>query len=128
MNQEKLQGSLEIQNALKELEIPNAEQAPKAVDEVSTHEVEGIKFESDSWKALKFYQETIPPKIVQLVMKCSGGLIKEENQASYILSAFAVVLIIISLFLFFGDGRPKMSSPPGSKINSQFEGFTISPN
>jgi len=44
------------------------------------------------------------PKIVRLVIKYSGGLIKDENQANYFLIGFVVVAIIVSLFLFIGGG------------------------
>jgi len=44
------------------------------------------------------------PKIVQWVIKYSGGYIKDEKQASYVLIGFIAVAIIISLFLIFGGG------------------------
>ena len=34
-------------------------------------------------------------------MKISGGAIKEQKQAEYMLFGFVVVAIIVSLFLFF---------------------------
>ena len=42
--------------------------------------------------------------IVRLTMKFSGGLLKNEKQANYVLLAVSVTFIIISLFLFFGSG------------------------
>lgn len=42
-----------------------------------------------------------PHKIVEWVIKHSGGLIKDENQANYVLIGFVAVAIIISLFLVF---------------------------
>jgi len=51
------------------------------------------------------------PKVIQWVIKYSGGLIKDEKQASYALIGFVAVAIIISLFLVFGSG----GGAPGSK-------------
>ena len=56
------------------------------------------------WKAVQYYHETSNPKIIQWVIKYSGGLIKNENQAGYVLFGFVAAAIIVSLFLFFGGG------------------------
>ena len=69
------------------------------------NEVSGIKFETDSWKAVKYYNETSTPKVIQWVMKFSGGSIKEERQAEYVLLGFVIIAIAISLFLFFGGHK-----------------------
>lgn len=71
------------------------------------HEVEGVKFETDSYKAVKFYDETNTPKIVQWVMKISGGAIKEQKQAEYVLFGFVIVALIVSLFLVFWKVVPQ---------------------
>lgn len=50
-------------------------------------------------------RQSIKPKestFVRLVMKCSGGFIKDKTQANYILLGFAMLAIIISLLLFSG--------------------------
>ncbi len=82
----------------------------------------GVKFEEDKWKksAPSFADET--PKIVQLVMKWSGGTIS-ENQAGYVLFGFVAVAIIVSLFLFFSGGGANDADlklqklyPPGSPV------------
>jgi|SRR3989344_894354 len=73
-------------------------------------EVKRIEFETDSYKAVKFYNETNTPKIIRLVMKFSGGLVKSERQAEYVLLGFVVIAIAISLFLFFKDSAS--STPP----------------
>lgn len=56
------------------------------------------------YRAVKYYRETSTPKIIRWTMKLSGGLIKDEKQASYFVLGFVVVAIIVSLFLFFGGG------------------------
>ena len=58
---------------------------------------------NNTWRAFKYYRETTIPKVVRWTMKLSGGLIKNEKQASYVLLGFVVVAIIISLFLFFAE-------------------------
>lgn len=49
-----------------------------------------------------FYPGT--PKIIQWVVKYSGGLIKDEKQVGYVLIGLVVLGIVVSLFLFFGSG------------------------
>ncbi|MCX6731430.1 MAG: hypothetical protein NTX55_00335 [Candidatus Parcubacteria bacterium] len=57
-------------------------------------------------------------KLAGLLVKYSGGLIKDETQASYVILGFVVVAIIISLFLVFGGGGTQKSAP-----NFNSEGF-----
>lgn len=68
-----------------------------------------IVFEGEQFQRRSFQATT--PKIIELVIKYSGGYIKDEKQASYILIGFVVVAIVISLFLIFGEngsvGNPK---------------------
>ena len=64
-----------------------------------------------------FFPET--PKMIRWVIKCSGGLIKDERQANYVLIGFVVVATIVVLFLFFGGGgSPEPPFEGGS--NPQF--------
>lgn len=60
-----------------------------------------ITFEDEQFQRPRSFQSTTP-KIVGFVIKYSGGYIKDERQANYVLIGFAVVAIIVSLFLFFG--------------------------
>jgi len=86
-----LSKNIEINQALKEFEVKsNIEQIKQTVATSQT---------SDA------------PKIVQLVMKCSGGAIKDERRAEYVLLGFVVVAIIISLFLVLGGGKKNISPP-----------------
>ena len=59
-----------------------------------------VKFEGEQQYARPYYSDT--PRIIQLVMKYSGGYIKDEKQANYFLVGFVVVAIMVSLFLLFG--------------------------
>lgn len=52
---------------------------------------------------------------VRFMMKCSGGLIKTEKQARFILFVFSVLLIIISFFFFFdGSEKQELFAPPAT--------------
>jgi len=58
------------------------------------------------------------PKMVRFIKNHSGGIIKNEKQASYVLIGFVVVaFIIMFIFLFIGGGgKAKFKAPPGQKI------------
>lgn len=40
------------------------------------------------------------PTLVRLVIKCSGGFIKDERQANYVLLSISVVAFTLSFLLF----------------------------
>ena len=63
-----------------------------------------IVFEGDEFQHSARSFQTSTPKIVGWVIKYSGGYIKDERQANYVLIGFIVVTIAISLFLVFGGG------------------------
>lgn len=97
----------EIDAALKTFETKNAEQMSKdleAAPVVAQKAVEGVRFETDSYKAIKFYKETDTPKVVKLTMKWSGGAIKSKRQAEYVLFAFVIIAMAVSFYLFFRRG------------------------
>ena len=76
----------------------------------------GVKFEG-SRVPRSYYPGT--PKIIQWVIKYSGGLVKDERQASYVLIGFVAVAIIVTLFLIFGGGSSQPTSgiiPPGQFV------------
>jgi len=79
----------------------------------------GVKFQ-DEWRrpAQTLYPET--PKIIQWVIKYSGGLIKDKKQANYVLLGLVALAIIISLFLFFSGGSQKpipQENVPSRELN-----------
>ena len=63
-----------------------------------------IVFEGEEFQRTRQSFQTPTPKIVEWVIKYSGGAIKDEKQANYVLIGFVAVAIIISLFLIFGGG------------------------
>jgi len=69
-----------------------------------------IVFEGEEFQRPARSFETPTPKIVRLVIKYSGGAVKDEKQANYFLIGFVAVVIIISLFLIFGGGNTQSKS------------------
>ncbi|MEI7709221.1 MAG: hypothetical protein WCI76_00735 [bacterium] len=90
-----IKGNDEIAQALKEFEL-------KAKQEENIAIVEPMKNKE-------------MPKMARLVIKYSGGAIKDEQTAEYVLLAFilfAVVLSLYFLYLSFGGGRPEPKMSP----------------
>lgn len=91
----KIQENAEIQDALREFELKSrAEQARTAPVVAKEAETGGM---------------------VEFVIKHSGGLIKEQKQAEYLLLGFVIVVIAISFFLFSNAFRTP-SAPPADQI------------
>jgi hypothetical protein len=57
-------------------------------------------FEGEQFQRPRSF-ETPTPKIVQLVIKYSGGLIKDENQAGIVLIILVLVMFGLSFYFFF---------------------------
>src|SRR3989344_2870227 len=60
------------------------------------------------------------PRMIELVIKYSGGSVKNERQAQYVLLGLVIIMISISLYLFFSgskskdaDTRPILMNPEG---------------
>jgi RsiW-degrading membrane proteinase PrsW (M82 family) len=51
-------------------------------------------------------------KMVKLLFKISGGKIKSEKMANYILLAIAIIIFIISFFVFYSQVAPKNNPLP----------------
>jgi len=73
----------------------------------------GVQFKE--YRVPRSYSSSETPKIVQWVIKYSGGLVKDKKQAQYVLLGFVVVVIIISLFLIFGGGGEQETFTPLEK-------------
>ncbi|MFH1575643.1 MAG: hypothetical protein ABIB55_01710 [Candidatus Nealsonbacteria bacterium] len=75
------------------------------------------KSQSGQWSSGPYVSPTAP-KISRWLIKYSGGLIKNEKQASYVILGLIVLAIIISIFLFSGRGRgggeQKIFTPPSA--------------
>lgn len=57
------------------------------------------------------------PKIVQWVIKYSGGYVTDKKQANYVLLGFVAMAIIIAVVLIFGAVRSPSPPPPDEIIN-----------
>ena len=81
------------------------------------NEASDVKFDTDtetetsSWKAVKYYKETTTPKIIGWVTKYSGGVIKGERQAEYVLLGLAILMFAVSFYLFFGGIKKAVPMP-----------------
>jgi len=62
----------------------------------------GVEFDFDNEPRAVSQDKT--PAMVKLVIKLSGGLIKDERQANWILLGFVVMALGLSFYLFFGGG------------------------
>ena len=58
------------------------------------------------------------PKIVQWVIKYSGGYIKNEKQAQYVLLGLASLFLIISIFLLVNTFVAPSKPPAGYRGNT----------
>jgi len=77
----------------------------------------GAKFHEEWQRSTQiFYPET--PKIIQWVIKYSGGYIKDEKQANYVLLGFVAVAIVVALFLIFGGSESQAPKVPSSPFES----------
>ncbi|HCY17679.1 MAG: hypothetical protein UR62_C0008G0012 [Candidatus Nomurabacteria bacterium GW2011_GWF2_35_12] len=82
-----LSKNIEIEKALKEFEIKSQAEQTTQTPLVS--------------------QNTEIPKMIQVVIKYSGGSVKNERQAQYVLLGLVIIMISISLYLFFGGSKSK---------------------
>ena len=64
-----------------------------------------IVFEGEEFQRPTQSFQTPTPKIVQWIIKYSGGAIKDERQANYFLIGFVVVAIIFTFILLFSGGK-----------------------
>lgn len=59
-------------------------------------------------------KQVLPPQTSKMI----SWLIKDEKLAKYILIIFAIIVFIISLYLFYTQMKPKKYSIPPEFINS----------
>ena len=68
---------------------------------------------------MAFQYNNTPSKMAQRVIKYSGGLIKTEEQANYVLLAFSALLFLLTVLPIFGTNKnDKVTPPPGYHIVS----------
>ncbi len=99
--EKKIPSASEIDQALKEFEMAKAHpeqvqinQALKEFEEKSAVETPQV-----SRMAPKGDEEL--PRMVRLIIKYSGGAIKEQKQAEYVLLGLTVLMFLASFYFFF---------------------------
>ncbi len=71
----------------------------------------------DKWRRSDQSLYSRTPKIIQWVIKYSGGYVKDEKQANYVLLGFMVVTIVVTiLFFVFGGGDTRSPVSPGDLL------------
>jgi hypothetical protein len=125
----------EIDAALKEFEASkyNTEQSSQATvppaiinpvvkttESPKNDNEDDIGFDTDNFKAVSAqvtsaYEDKGTSGMVKLVMKLSGGAVKTERQAEWILLGVIVVAVGISLYLVFGV----VTTPVRKKLSMQ---------
>lgn len=82
-----------------------------------------IIFEGEEFQRSTQSSQTPTSKIVQLIIKYSGGLVKDEKQAMYVLVGFLVIAVMIILRPLFSDNSSgKIEAPPGKKVVYPIDG------
>lgn len=76
-----------------------------------------VVFENEEFlhSARSFQKST--PKMVQWVIKYSGGLIRDENKANHFLIGVIIFAVVVSGFFIFGVNRQEL---PPKRLMSEF--------
>jgi len=116
----------EIDQALKEFEATNGtakvEESSHHIQAIITprvskprdiNDTDSVKFEVPNYKiAGSNNQNDNTSKMARFVIKYSGGAIKDQRQAEWILFGFVLVAVGISIYLLFGTGSRANSVTP----------------
>lgn len=76
---------------------------------MNPNEPSKVTFESEQWQPPTRSVQSRTPKIVQWIITYSGGYVKDEKQAAYVLIGFFILAIIFSFMLF---GSLNQTTPP----------------
>ncbi len=109
-------GNSEIGAALKEFEKQQGNvikpQVSDSVDVMSSQKLE-------------IPEDISTPKMVKKLIKWSGGAIKDQRQAEYVLLGVVIVFISISIYLFFGVSSGSNEAPPSFiRMQQQLKGVS----
>lgn len=77
-----------------------------------------VTFEGEEFQRPATPSQTQAPGIMGWVTQNSGGLIKNQQQAQYVLIGFVVIAVVsVSVLMFNSGGRSaKFEAPPGQQI------------
>ena len=81
----------------------------------SPNEQNRVVFEGEQFTHARTTFASSKPTITQWLVKNSDGLLKNEQQAQYILVGFAVCALLASLYILF-DVTRSPSPPPADEI------------
>lgn len=81
-----------------EIKIPNNSEIDKALKDF---EMQASAQQAPQTEQIPKASGSDLPKMVQLVIKYSGGAIKEQKQAEYILLGLVVLMLALSFYFFF---------------------------
>ena len=73
-----------------------------------------VEFENQWETPRNYYSQRKTSKIIELAIKYSGGIIKDEQQASYVVLVVSVLITVISLFFLFKGERAPNIPPPAN--------------
>jgi hypothetical protein len=81
-----------------------------------------VEFEEPTggWPAVKYYHEDSAPQVIKLVQKYSGGIIKSDMHAAFIVFGFIALAIVISIFFFRRGGGTEVDLPYEGGSNPNF--------
>lgn len=109
VSQSPVNKDLELEEALKKFEH---EQDGKSAPPQSSDVVDVLRSHRP-----QISHDSETPKIIQWTIRYSGGMIKDERQAEYVLLALVVIMFGLSFYFFFGGNIGKKASPPPDYIN-----------
>jgi len=83
---------------------------------MDTEENKKVVFETDNWRAESFARSTSRSGIIGIVIKLSGGRIKNDKQANVVLVVISVFIFIVSIFVFIQIFRSSVVVPTDTPI------------
>ncbi len=76
-----------------------------------------IVFESEEFQRPSQSFQTPTPKIVQWVIRYSGGYIKDEKQAQYVLFGVVAVVVVMSIYIAIPSAsKGTIDHKPGDEL------------
>ena len=107
-----------VPNAPVEQPTPESPQSQQVAPDITKegmqeHEAGGVTFQEE---IIKQQEEEPTIKILQWAIKYSGGMIKNEKQAVYVVLGVVVIAVSFSVFLFIFSGR---KTPPIESVTTE---------
>ena len=81
------------------------------------NETPNIEFQEEKSEQSSQYLQPQTPKIIQWFIKYSGGLIKDEKQANYVIWGLIGLFSVITIILFYSALSGPSKPPAGYRGN-----------